>query len=41
MTHYITHLRDVIGNNYLGIKIPNESLQLYLNELKEVLGEED
>jgi hypothetical protein len=41
MIHYITHLRDTIGNNYLGIKIPNESLKLYLNELKEVLGEED
>jgi hypothetical protein len=41
MTHYITHLKDAIGQNYLGIKIPNESLQLYLNELKEVLGEED
>ena len=41
MTYYITHLKDVIGNNYLGIKIPNESLQSYLNELKAVLGEED
>jgi hypothetical protein len=41
MTHYITHLKDLIGNNYLGIKIPNGSLQSYLNELKEVLGEED
>jgi hypothetical protein len=41
MTHYITHLRDTIGNNYLGIKIPTEALQSYLNELKEVLGEED
>jgi hypothetical protein len=41
MTHYITHVRDVIGNNYLGIKIPNVSLQSYLNDLKEVLGEED
>jgi len=41
MTHYITHLKDVIGNNYLGIKIPTEALQSYLNELKEVLGEED
>lgn len=41
MTYYITHITDFIGQNYLGIKIPNESLQSYLNELKEVLGEED
>jgi hypothetical protein len=41
MTYYITHITDFVGQNYLGIKIPNESLQSYLNELKEVLGEED
>ena len=41
MTYYITHITDFVGQNYLGIKMPNESLQSYLNELKEVLGEED
>lgn len=41
MTHYITHITDFVNQNYLGIKIPNESLQSYLNELKSVLGEED
>ena len=41
MTYYITHITDFVGQNYLGIKIPTETLQSYLNELKEILGEED
>lgn len=41
MTYYITHLKDVIGNNYIGIKIPNEVAQPYLNFLKEEIGEDN
>ncbi len=41
MTHYITYIKDILGNNYLGINIPNGSIQLFLNELKEEIGEDD
>jgi hypothetical protein len=41
MILYITHLKDVLQNNYLGIKIPVTMIQSYLNELKEILGEDD
>ena len=41
MVYYITHLRDIIGNNYLGIDLPITIIQPYLNELKDILGEED
>lgn len=41
MTYYITHLKDILGNNYLGIKIPNDTVQPYLNFLKEQIGEDD
>ena len=40
MIFYITHLKDVIGNNYLGLEIPVGVLQPYLNELKDILGED-
>jgi hypothetical protein len=41
MVLYITHLKDVLQNNYLGIEIPVTMIQPYLNELKEILGEDD
>lgn len=41
MICYITHLRDVIGNNYLGIDLPTTIVQPYLNELREILGDND
>ena len=41
MILYITHLKDILQNNYLGIKIPVTMIQPYLNELKEILGEDD
>lgn len=41
MILYITHLKDILQNNYLGIKIPVTMIQSYLNELKEILGEDD
>ena len=41
MIFYITHLKDLIGNNYLGLDIPVSVVQPYLNELRDILGEED
>ena len=41
MTFYVTYLRDVIGNNYLGLDIPVSVVQPYLNELRDILGEDD
>ena len=41
MILYITHLKDILQNNYLGIEIPVTMIQPYLNELKEILGEDD
>jgi hypothetical protein len=41
MTHNLTYLKDAIGNNYVGINIPNEDVEPHLEKLKEILGEED
>lgn len=41
MIHYIQHIKDTLGNNYLGIKIYPETVSPFLNDLKEILGEED
>lgn len=40
MTYYITYLKDTLGNNYLGIKVPNEVVEPFLVDLKEILGDE-
>lgn len=41
MIYHITHLKDVLGNYYLGIKFENTELQPYLNKLKEILSESE
>ena len=41
MIHYITYTKDVIGNNYLAIKVGDEILTPFLNEMKEHLGSEE
>jgi hypothetical protein len=41
MTYNLTYLKDAIGNNYVGINIPNEDVEPHLEKLKEILGEED
>ena len=41
MTYKLTYLKDVVGNNYVGINIPNEVVEPHLEKLKEILGEED
>jgi len=40
MTYYITYLKDTIGNNYLGIKVPNDVVEPFLDDLKEILGDD-
>lgn len=41
MTYYCTYIRDILNNNYIGIKMPNEIVQPYLNFLKEEIGEDN
>lgn len=41
MTYFITHLKDRLGNNYLGIDIPKSHIEPFLNELKDMIGEDD
>ena len=41
MTYYLTYLKDTIGNNYVGINIPESVVEPHLEKLKEILGEED
>lgn len=41
MNYYLTYLKDTIGNNYVGINIPEAIVEPHLEKLKEILGEED
>jgi hypothetical protein len=41
MICYLTYLKDSIGNNYIGISIPNGVVEPFLNELKEIIGDDD
>ncbi len=41
MIHYLTYLKDIIGNNYVGINVPIGVVEPHLNELKEIIGEDD
>jgi hypothetical protein len=41
MIHYLTYLKDTIGNNYLGIDIPKDTILPFLNELEDIIGEDD
>ena len=40
MIYYITHVKDVLGNNYLGIDIPKHVVEPFLNELKDIIGDD-
>lgn len=40
MIHRVEYLRDTLGNNYLGVNIPIESIYLYLERLKNIIGSE-
>ena len=41
MIYYLTYLKDVIGNNYLGIKFDNNTVEPFLNKLKDILSDEE
>lgn len=41
MIYYVNYLKDVLGNNYLGLDIPKHVVEPFLNELKDILGEDD
>ena len=41
MVNFITYVKDVIGNNYLGIKFDKGTIEPFLNQLKEIIGEDD
>jgi hypothetical protein len=40
MVFYVTYLKDTIGNNYLGIKIDNQTVEPYLNKLRDILSDD-
>lgn len=37
MIYYVSYLKDVLGNNYLGINIPNSNVNSYLQDLKKII----
>ena len=41
MVYYVNYLKDVLGNNYLGLDIPKHVVEPFLNELRDILGEDD
>lgn len=41
MTYYVDYIKDSIGNNYLGIKIPNDIVTPFLDQMKKFLSEEE
>jgi hypothetical protein len=40
MIYYISHIKDSIGQNYLGIKIDKQNIELFLKKLKEHLKDD-
>ena len=40
MKHNITYFKDALGQNYIGVKISNTEVSPFLNQLKDILGEE-
>ena len=41
MIYYLQYLKDTIGNNYIGIQVPNGTVTPFLNELKSIIGDDD
>lgn len=41
MIYYVSYLKDRLGNNYLGLNIPPDIVDPYLNELQNILGDEE
>lgn len=40
MLHYTQYLKDTLGSNFLGIKIFDPQIDVYLDRLKKILGDE-
>lgn len=40
MNHFVTYLKDTLGSNYLGIDINITEINPFLNQLKEILGDQ-
>jgi len=40
MIYYLTYIKDIIGNNYVGIDFPNGIIDPFLSELKDIIGDE-
>jgi hypothetical protein len=41
MTYYVEHIKDAIGQNYLGIRIDSLEVLPFLDKLRSLLGNED
>jgi hypothetical protein len=41
MIYKIGYIRDVLGNNYIGLKFDKQQLSLYLKRMKEIVDNED
>lgn len=41
MIYYLTYIKDTVGNNYLGIDFPAPIVGVFLDELKDIIGEDD
>lgn len=39
MIYYNTYIKDAIGNNYIGINIPNNTVTPFLNDMKNYIGD--
>lgn len=40
MTYYLTYLKDIAGNNYIGLKVYKDLVNPFLNELEDILEDE-
>lgn len=40
MNYYLTYLKDSIGSNYIGLKVPKHVVEPYLEELEDLLGDD-
>jgi hypothetical protein len=41
MNYHIEYVKDILDNNYLGVKISKSRIKPFLDDLKDILGEED
>ena len=41
MIYYLGYIQDILGNNYLGIDIPVNTIQPFLKDFREIVGDDD